>query len=385
MKILIAPDSYKGCLSAAGVARAMAFGCRTALRAMGRDPEGCLVTIPLADGGEGTVEALVAATGGKIVKHTATGPCGSPVRGFYGILGDGETAVIEVAAVSGLTLVPEEQRNPLLTTSLGTGELIRAALDKGIKGLIIGLGGSATNDGGMGILTALGVKFLDAQGQPLQGRGADLLEVADLDTRGLDPRLAGLEIILACDVTNPFYGPQGAAFVYAPQKGADSKTVRLLDKGLANLAGVFGRRLGVDVQEVRGAGAAGGIGGGLTAVLGAKFRPGVEVVMEAAGLTEILPQMDLVLTGEGRTDRQTAYGKAPVGLAQLAAAYGKPVVCLSGSLGEGYPEVLNHGISAVFSVLPRPMSLEEAQAGAARYIQETAEMIVRLYLGKNDK
>lgn len=382
MKILIAPDSYKGCLSAAGVAQAMAFGCRTALEAMGRNPEGRLVAIPLADGGEGTVEALVTATGGKIIYHTATGPCGSPVQGFYGILGDGETAVVEVAAASGLTLVPAEQRNPMLTTSLGTGELIRAVLDKGISKLLIGLGGSATNDGGMGILSALGVKFLDGQGQPLQGRGTDLLQVTALDTRGLDPRLDDLEMILACDVTNPFHGPQGAAFVYAPQKGADSKTVRLLDEGLDNLAGVFRRQMGVDVQAIPGAGAAGGIGGGLTAVLGAKFRPGIEVVMEAARLTETLPQVELVLTGEGRTDRQTAYGKAPVGLAQLAAAYGKPVVCLSGSLGEGYPEVLNQGISAVFSILPRPMSLEEAQSGAARYIQETAEMIVRLYLSK---
>lgn len=379
MKILIAPDSYKGCLSATDVAQAMASGCREALQSLGLNPEDKLVTMPFADGGEGTVDVLVTATSGRKIYHRATGPDGSLVQGFYGILGDGKTAVVEVAAASGLTLVPPERRNPLMTSSRGTGELIKAALDKGINKLIIGLGGSATNDGGMGLLTALGVKFLTVEGEPLPGRGVDLLEVRTLDTREMDPRLAGLEILMACDVNNPFFGPEGAAFVYAPQKGADPITVKKLDEGLQSLANIFRQQLGVDVQTIPGTGAAGGIGGGLTAVLGAKFSPGIEVVMQAAGLNDILSQIDLVLTGEGRTDRQTVYGKVPVGVAKLAATQGIPVVCLSGSLGEGYQEVLNHGISAVFSVIPHPMSLEEAISDAARNIRETAEMIVRLY------
>ncbi|MHB8984117.1 MAG: glycerate kinase family protein, partial [Carboxydocellales bacterium] len=311
-----------------------------------------------------------------------TGPDGSLVQGFYGLLGDRITGVVEVAAASGLTLLPEAKRNPLLTTSLGTGQLIKAALDQGVSKLIIGLGGSATNDGGMGLLTELGVKFLTKDGEILPGRGIDLLRVAKIDIRELDSRLADMEILMACDVTNPFYGPEGAALIYAPQKGADVSKAKKLDKGLANLAGVFQRQFKVDVQKVPGSGAAGGIGGGLAAVLGAKFRPGIDLVLQSAGFFDKLPELDLILTGEGRTDRQTAFGKAAVGIAKHALNFDIPVVCISGSLGEGYQQVLDQGISAVFSVLPQPMSLELAMLGAARHIQATAEMVVRLYYSK---
>ena len=346
MKIVIAPDSFKGSMTAFAVAEAMGRGVRRVF------PDAELDLVPMADGGEGTVEALVSATGGQTVPVKVTGPLGEQVAAFYGLLGDGETAVIEMAAASGLPLVPPERRNPLLTTTFGTGELIRAALDGGARRLIIGIGGSATVDGGVGMAQALGGRFLDQAGRELPFGGGALVHLERIDLSGLDPRLATCEITVACDVDNPMTGPRGAAAVFGPQKGADPAMVGLLDRALQRLAEVIRRDLGQDVEHLPGAGAAGGMGGGLIAFLAAKLRPGVEIVIQEVRLRERLAGAALCLTGEGSTDFQTAHGKTPMGVAQAAKAHGVPVLCLSGGLGHGHEAVHEVGIDAVQCIVP---------------------------------
>lgn len=372
MRIVIAPDSYKGSLSARQVAEAMAAGVRRVL------PEAELDLVPIADGGEGTVDALVAATGGEVRTVTVTGPLGEPVAAAFGLLSDGQTAVIEMAAASGLPLVPPDRRNPLVTTTYGTGELIRAALDAGARHLIIGLGGSATVDGGAGMLQALGARLLDAAGAPIGPGGGALPALARIDLAGLDPRLAECTLTVACDVDNPLTGPRGAAAVFGPQKGATPDMVAALDAALAHLAAVIRRDLGRDVELVPGAGAAGGLGAALLA-LGARLRPGIEIVVEATRLRERLAGAALCLTGEGQTDFQTARGKAPVGVARAAKAWGVPVLCISGGLGAGYEEVYACGIDAVASAVPGPMPLAEAMARGAELVAAAAERAVRLW------
>ena len=372
MKIVIAPDSYKESLSAAEVALAIEAGFREVF------PEARFCRLPVADGGEGTVDAMVAATGGRRVAVRVTGPLGLPVEAFYGLTGDGATAVIEMAAASGLALVPPARRNPLLTTSFGTGELIRAALDAGARHLIIGIGGSATNDAGAGMLQALGVTLVDGAGQALGPGGGGLGELAQIGLDGLDPRLAECRIEVACDVDNPLTGERGASVVFGPQKGATPAMVERLDANLAHFAAVLQQTLGVAVADVPGAGAAGGMGAALLGVLGAHLRPGIEIVTTALGLEAVVAEADLVIVGEGRLDAQSLRGKAPLGVARIARRHGKPVIAIAGGLGDDVAALQAHGVDASFSVVRRPCSLEEALAAAADNLRAAARNIAEV-------
>ena len=374
MKFVAAPNAFKESLSATKVAESIAAGIHRVL------PDAIVEQVPVADGGDGTVEALVTATGGRMMELSVTGPLGEPVEASYGLLGDGKTAVIEMALASGLHLVPHEKRNPMKTTTYGTGELIAAALDQGVEKVIAGIGGSATVDGGAGMAQALGCLLLDAYGREIPRGGEGLARLARIDLSRRHPALERIEVVVACDVDNPLTGPQGAPAVYGPQKGATPEMVRQLDTDLANYARVIERDLGIAVETVPGAGAAGGLGAGLMAFLGAQLKPGVEIVIEAAGLEEKLQGADLVITGEGKLDRQTVFGKAPIGVARLAKKHGIPVVAVAGSLGEGAEELVDHGIDAVFSIMTEPVSLEEAMQNAAIFTTATAEQIIRLFL-----
>ena len=369
MKIVIAPDSYKESLSAQAVAEAIRAGFAAIF------PDAAYCCVPVADGGEGTVDALVAATGGRRVTARVTGPLGEPLEAFYGLSGDGRTAVIEMAAASGLESVPRDRRNPLLTTTSGTGELIALALDSGARHLVIGMGGSATNDGGAGMVQALGASLLDAAGVAIGAGGAALAQLQRIDVSTLDPRLAECRIDAACDVDNPLVGPQGASAVFGPQKGATPAMVAQLDTSLARYAEIVRRDLGVDVADTPGAGAAGGMGAAMLAFFGARLRPGIDIVIDAVGLERHIADADLVITGEGRIDGQSVRGKSPIGVARVAQRLGKPVIALAGSLGTEVDAVHAHGIDAVFSVLHQPCTLEEALAGAAANIELAARNI----------
>lgn len=369
MKIVIAPDSYKESLSALEVAQAVEAGFRAVF------PQADYVLVPVADGGEGTVEAMIAATRGRRLEVAVTGPLGEPVRAFYGLTGDGETAVIEMAAASGLALVPSVRRNPLVTTSRGTGELIRSALDAGARRFILGIGGSATNDGGAGMVQALGARLLDADAQELPPGGGALAALARIDLSALDPRLAECRIEVACDVDNPLTGPRGASAVFGPQKGATPDMVQTLDANLAHLALIIQRDLGVAVEQVPGAGAAGGMGAAMLAFFGATLKPGIEIVTAAVGLDAHVRDADLVITGEGRIDFQTIQGKTPVGVARVAKRHGKPVIGIAGSLGAEVGVVHEHGIDAVFSVLSTPCTLDDALRDAVLNLELTARNV----------
>ncbi len=372
MRVVVAPDSFKGSLSAVAVANAMEAGILSVF------PAAEVKKVPIADGGEGTVEALVLATGGCVIPEKVIGPLGDTMEAHWGLLGDGETAVIEMAAASGLTLVPKERRNPRVTTTYGTGQLVKAALDRGIRKLIIGIGGSATNDGGTGMARALGVRFLDAEGRELAEGGAALAKLASIDMAGLDPRLADTQIMVACDVDNPLCGPRGATAVYGPQKGATLDMLVELDEALATYAAVAKAATGKDVATAPGAGAAGGLGAGLMFFTAAALRPGVEIVLEATGFAAIVREAALVITGEGNTDFQTAHGKAPVGVAKVAKLFGVPAVCLSGGLGKGCDAVLDQGIDGLMSVVPQPMTLEDCMCSAAELIEAATARLCRL-------
>ena len=372
MRILIAPDSYKGSLSALEVARAMKKGMLKVF------PEAEIVLAPIADGGEGTVDALVTATGGTIVRETVSGPLGEPVDSFWGILGDSSAAVIEMAAASGLTLIPEAERNPRVTSSRGTGQLMKSAMDRGFRKLIIGMGGSATNDGGAGMARALGVKFLDSQGWELPEGGAALSDLAEIDLSGIDSRIKETEIVVACDVDNPLCGPRGASEVYGPQKGASAEVIKELDAALENFGKVASMSTGRDVAALPGAGAAGGMGAGLMFFPPAVLRPGIEIVFEFLGLASLIQKADIVITGEGKTDFQTVFGKAPAGVGDLAGHFGKVALCISGSLGNGAEKILNHGIQAAVSIVPRPMSLNECMQSAEILVEQAADRVARL-------
>ena len=366
MKIVIAPDSFKESLSALDVALHIREGFRAVY------PDADYVVLPVADGGEGTVDALVAATGGRRITRRVVGPLGDEVEAFYGVTGDGDAAVIEMAAASGLELVPPDARNPLVTTTFGVGELIRAALDDGARRFIIGIGGSATNDGGAGMLQALGVRFLDAGGRDLALGGGALADLERIDLSGLDPRLPACAIEVACDVDNPLVGPHGASAIFGPQKGATPEMVRVLDANLARYAALIERTIGKSVADMPGAGAAGGLGAGLHAFLGARLRPGIEIVMETVEMDRVVADADLIVTGEGRLDGQTIHGKTPIGVASVAERHGKPVIAIAGSPGRGFEAVYDHGIAAVFSVLSRPCTVAEALAEGAVNLRNTA-------------
>ena len=369
MKIVFAPDSYKESLSALEVASAIEAGFREIY------PDAEYVKLPVADGGEGTVEAMVAATQGRVVQVEVTGPLGEPVQGFYGISGDECCAFIEMAAASGLELLPPDARNPLKTTSWGTGELIRHALDLGVTRIIIGIGGSATNDGGAGMVQALGAQLLTADGQPIAPGGAGLSTLAKIDISGLDPRLAQCQIDVACDVTNPLIGDKGASAVFGPQKGATPEMVVQLDRALAHYAGQIAQDLDLDVLTLEGGGAAGGMGAALYAFCGAHLRPGIDIVTDALHLDALVADADLVITGEGRIDSQTIHGKVPVGVARVAKRYQIPVIGIAGSLTADVGVVHQHGLDAVFSVLHRICSLDEALAEAGTNVRMAARNI----------
>ncbi|AUG99635.1 glycerate kinase [Pectobacteriaceae bacterium CE70] len=369
MKIVIAPDSYKESLSAQEVAAQIEAGFREVF------PDACYIKLPVADGGEGTVEAMVAATNGKIVHVNVTGPLGDNIDAFFGLSGDEQTAFIEMAAASGLERVPSQLRNPLLTTSYGTGELIRSALDHGVKHCIIGIGGSATNDGGAGMVQALGAKLLDAQGASIGFGGGELETLAQIDISELDKRIKFCRFEVACDVTNPLTGENGASAVFGPQKGATQAMILQLDSALKHYAAVIRHDLDIDVEQVSGAGAAGGMGAALQAFCGAELRQGIEIVTEALGLEALVRDASLVITGEGRIDSQTIHGKVPIGVARVAKRYNKPVIGIAGSLTEDVGVVHDHGLDAVFSILHNICSLEEALDNAAANVRMTARNI----------
>lgn len=374
-RIIVAPDSFKESLTAAEVASHIADGIHKVL------PSAEVIQIPLADGGEGLTDALIFGTAGRFITREVTGPLGDQVTAKFGILGDNQTAVIEIAEASGLALVPRERRNPMITTTYGTGELIKAALDLGCRRMIVGIGGSATNDGGSGMAEALGVRLLDAEGRDI-GRGAEgLLKLSALNMSATDPRLPQVEIMVACDVTNPLCGPTGASYVYGKQKGAGTEMLPVMDQALFNLAQVIKRDLGIEVQELSGAGAAGGLGAGLVAFAGGKLRSGLGLVLEMLDFeAKLAAGVDLVITGEGQINAQSLFGKVPVGVARMAKKYHLPVLAVVGSIGPGAEKTYEAGIDAIMSIVPAPLSLDEAMARAGELVSDAVSRAMRLIM-----
>ncbi|MCY4527846.1 MAG: glycerate kinase [Chloroflexi bacterium] len=371
MKVVIAPQSFKGSISALDAAKAMDEGVRRVVS----DVE--TVLVPVADGGDGTLETLVEATGGAIRSVTVTDPIGRPVTAEWGALGDGGTAMIEMARTSGLALLSLDERDPLGTTTYGLGEVIGEALDAGFRSFIVGIGGSATNDAGAGMAQALGVRLLDETGNDLPPGGAALADLRRIDTSGLDKRAVEAQFSVACDVSNPLTGPEGASAVYGPQKGATPDIVTQLDAALKNFSKVVERDIETSINDVPGSGAAGGLGGGMMAFLGGSLRAGVDIVLDQVGLDEKLEGADLVITGEGQVDFQTVYSKAPIGVAWRAKERGIPVVAVSGSLGQGFGDVHAEGIDAVSSIVCAPMTLEEASTRGGELIADAVAEAIR--------
>ncbi len=374
MKVVVAPNAFKGCLSASEAAAAMAEGIT------GVVPDAEIVQVPVADGGDGLVDVALEALAGEARTVTVSGPLGRPVQARFCYVPAMSFAAIEMALASGLALLSENQRDATKTTTLGTGEMIAAALDLGVSRIAVGIGGSATNDGGVGMATALGVRFLDAEGATVEPVGGALDRIRRIDANGLDPRVESVRFEAVCDVSNPLLGPKGASHVYGPQKGATPAQIEVLDAGLANLAAVIEADLGVDVRDLPGAGAAGGLGAGLCAFLGAELRRGVDLVLDLVGLDQRLEEADLVLTGEGQIDFQTAFGKAPAGVAARARARNIPCLAIAGSIGENLGDLHAIGIDAVFSLCPGPVSLEQAMARGRHFLTRATEQAVRGFL-----
>ena len=374
MKIVIAPDSFKGSLSALKAAEAIERGVKKAV------PDAQTVLVPVADGGEGTLDSLVSATNGRKVQVKVKGPLLEPVQAEYGVLGDGETCVIEMARASGLNLIEPSRLNPMITTTYGTGELITKALDDGCRKFILAIGGSATNDGGAGMLQALGMKLLDGEGQSIQGGGGALRELAKIDASDFDARIANSEFLIASDVQNPLIGKEGASYVFGPQKGATAEMVDHLDRNLKHFADLVEEQTGIRLHEMAGAGAAGGIGGAFQAFFPSKMRRGIDMVIEYTGLKEKLIGAEFVFTGEGQIDYQTASGKTPMGVAQAAKREGIPVFALAGSIGQGIDALYEHGITSVHSIINGPMQLDMAMKLGAELLEQTAEQVTRTYV-----
>ena len=378
MKIIIAPDSFKGSLSAFEVAKSIQRGI------IKIDETIETVVVPMADGGEGTVQSLIDASGGEIIELTLHDPLFREIKSFYGIMGDGVTAVIEMAAASGLPLLTTDERNPLKTTTYGTGELIKDALNRGCQKFIIGLGGSATNDGGCGMAQALGVKFFDKNGGEVGLGGGELSKIDKIDISGIDTRIKNAEFLAACDVDNPLCGDKGASAVYGPQKGASADDVILLDKGLEHFAQLVKQQLNLDIKDVAGAGAAGGLGAGALIFLQAQLQRGIEIVTQTTNLAGKMAGADLVITGEGKIDSQTAFGKTPFGVAQLAKKRNIPVVAIAGSLGDGYQTLYDKGFDEIYSIMDKSMSLQEAMDNTKELLESATENIMRLWIKKNN-
>ncbi|MCU1779634.1 glycerate kinase [Pseudomonas sp. 14P_5.3_Bac1] len=373
MKIIIAPDSFKDSLSAEGVAQAIAEGLAEVW------PQAHLVQCPMADGGEGTVDSVLAACNGELRSQTVRGPLGASVEARWGWLADSHTAIIEMAEASGLQLLAPGKRDACSSSTYGTGELIRTALDAGARRIILAIGGSATNDAGAGAMQALGVQLFDAQGQALAPGGLALARLARISLEQLDPRLAQVRFDIAADVNNPLCGPHGASAIFGPQKGASAQQAQQLDAALGHFADHCTKVLPKDVRDEPGSGAAGGLGFAAKAFLGAQFRAGVEVVAELVGLDAAVQGADLVVTGEGRFDAQTLRGKTPFGVARIAQQHNVPVIVIAGTLGEGYEHMYSHGVNAAFALPSGPMSLEQACSDAPRLLRERAADIARLW------
>ncbi len=378
LRIVISPQAFKQSISAREAALAIQRGILQAA------PDAETILIPVADGGDGTLAALIDTTGGAYHQATVTGPLGEPVDARWGVMGDGETAVIEMALASGLALIPDNRRDPRRATTFGTGELMRAALEDGYRRVIVGLGGSATNDGGAGMASALGARFLDARGDQLPPGGAALANLAHVDTSALHPDMSETTIIGATDVTNPLCGETGASAIFGPQKGAPPEMVSELDGCLANLARVVWSDLGIDVLHTPGSGAAGGLGAGLIAFAGAELRSGIDMVCDVLDFDGHAREADLIVTGEGRADHSTVFDKAPVGIARRARQFGVPTVLVAGSLGPGYETLYEHGIDAILSIAEEPADLDSSLRRGSELLQRAAERAIRLYgLGRN--
>ncbi|OPL07442.1 MAG: hypothetical protein AVO33_05825 [delta proteobacterium ML8_F1] len=373
MKIMVVPDSFKGTLSAVEVSRHMTAGIHRAA------PDARVVAMPLADGGEGTLEAVHYALGGDFVSLEVTGPLGDRVACRYGLIEGKKRAVIEMAESSGLVLI-EDRKNPMKASTRGLGEMIRHALDLGVRDFYIGIGGSASNDGGIGMAGALGAVFTDAQGKDISLDGEGLGFLHRIDLSGLDPRIQASRFTVICDVDNPLYGENGAAYVYGPQKGATGEMVAVLDRNLRNFSQVIARDLETDVSALEGAGAAGGLGAGLVVFLKAELARGIDLVLELYHFKEQLRDVDLIITGEGRLDTQSLRGKVPLGVAGAAREFSIPVVAITGEIGEGTGEIYAQGITAVFSTNPKPQAYSEARREAGKNVEQTTENILRLFL-----
>lgn len=370
MKVVIAPDSYKGSLTAMEVANCIEEG----INRYSKNIE--VVKVPMADGGEGTVQALVDATGGKIMNLKVCDPLLREVDSFYGILGDGKTAIIEMAAASGINLLEKEELNPLITSTYGTGQIINDAIKKGCKNIIVGIGGSGTNDGGAGMLRALGIRFLNEEGRDIPEGGGALKELYSIDKRNFNKKISECNIKVACDVDNPLCGLNGASYIFGPQKGANNEDIRLLDEALNQYAKIIKNEFNRDVLNISGSGAAGGSGAAFLAI-GAKLERGIDIVINETNLQTMIKGADIVFTGEGRIDFQTKFGKAPYGVAKEAKKYGLPVIAICGEIGEGYDELYNHGFTSIFSIVNRPMTLEDSIKDSKKLISDVSESIIR--------
>lgn len=373
MKVVIAPDSFKGSLNAIDVASSINQGVKKAY------PNAETTLVPVADGGEGTMSTLVAATNGITKKTTVIGPLGENLEAEYGVLGDHKTCVIEMATASGLDLVPKEKLSPLRATTYGTGQLIKDALDNGYRSFILAVGGSATNDGGMGMLQALGLKVLDRDGNEIGFGGGELGKVHSIDLQTLDRRIPDCSFLIASDVQNPFIGPNGASHVFGPQKGAKPNEVKILDDNLSHWADEIEKATGIHLHNLPGAGAAGGIGGAFLAFFPAKMRPGIEVVLEYCQLDKALENADVVITGEGKVDFQTASGKTPLGVAKAAMKKNVPTIIVAGSVGEGIDVLYDYGIVSINSIAKEPMTLEESMNRTAELLAYSSEQVIRSY------
>lgn len=374
MKIVLAPDSYKESASAKEICLAMESGIRRVF------PEAEIIHVPMADGGEGSTESLVDATQGEIVYHIVRGPLGDPVEGMIGIHGNQNVAIIEMASASGIQLIDPSARNPLLTSTYGTGQLIAECLNRGIEEIIIGIGGSATNDGGSGMAQALGYRFLDKDGQEVDGCGGNLDQIVDIDSSQVHPKLGACQIRVACDVQNPLTGPEGASAIFGPQKGADSKMVEQLDKNLSHFAQVIEKALGQDIAQVPGSGAAGGLGGGLLAFTSSQMYRGIDLIIETTCFKEKVSGADIVFTGEGRMDYQTKYGKTPFGVMQAAKSVEAniKVIGISGCLGDRIEDLYEAGFDGIFSVIPSIQALESLYESTGQNVANVVEAVCRV-------
>lgn len=374
MKVVIAIDSFKGSLSSIEAGLAAKKGI------LKTKPDTEVIVKPLADGGEGTVDALIEGLNGEQIDITVTGPMGAPVSCYYGLLKETNTAIMEMASAAGITLVPDEKKNPLLATSYGVGEMIRDAMERGCRDFIIGIGGSATNDGGIGMLKALGYKFSDENGEDVGEGGQALARIASIETQDRHPLISDCKFRIACDVNNPLCGENGATYIYGPQKGVTADLKEDLDAGMANYAKITAASLGQDNSNAAGAGAAGGLGFAFLSYIGAELTPGIELILDAVGLEKELNDADIVVTGEGRLDHQTAMGKAPVGVARLAKKYDAKVVAFAGGVTEGADACNDAGIDAFFPIVRGVTTLEDAmkKENAQKNMTATAEQVFRL-------